>query len=86
MLKNVYNIDGKRIPSVPLWTQGINVKNATHEDFSRDKDPDTWDSIQSQINKFRLNCSMFFLNNKESLISKDSKFAREFELYDTIFT
>lgn len=84
LLKELYNIEGKKIPSVPLWTQGIDVENATHNDFTRDKDPERWDSIQHQINKFRLDCASFFLNNRRALISKDDKFARELELYDTI--
>ena len=84
ILKDVYNIEGKKVPSMPLWTQGIDVETVTHIDFTRDTDPEAWDNTTEQINKFRIDCAAHFFNTNEALISKDNNFAKEIEIYDTI--
>jgi len=83
MLKDIYDIDGKHVPSAPLWTQGIDVEKVTHTDFTRDTNPKQWDNTTKEINKFRIDCSLHFFNNNKALIEKDQQFAREIELYDT---
>ena len=84
ILKYIQDIDGKHVPSAPLWTQGIDVEKVTHVDFTRDTDPEAWDNTTEQINKFRIDCAAHFFNTNEALISKDNNFAKEIEIYDTI--
>ena len=67
------------MPSVPLWTIGIDVENATHEDFTRKTNPDLWDKTQLEINRFRLDCAA-----KYSTLLKNDKLDKEIEIYDTI--
>lgn len=78
VLQEHYNIKAKHIPSVPLWTNGIDVDNVTHTDFTRDSDPDLWDKTQLEINRFRLDCAM-----KYSALLKNDKLDTEIEVYDT---
>ena len=84
ILKDIYNIDGKHVPSAPLWTQGIDVEKVTHVDFTRDTDPEAWDNTTEQINKFRIDCAAHFFNTNEALISRDNNFAKEIEIYNSL--
>ena len=84
LLKKIYNIEGKHVPSAPLWTKGIDVEIVTHTDFTRDTNPEQWDNTTKEINKFRIDCSLHFLNNNKALIEKDQRFAKEIDIYNSL--
>jgi len=78
-LKDNYNLEAKHVPSVPHWTLGINVDRIEYEDFSRETDPELWDKIQLQMNKFRVDAAL-----KYSGLMKNDVIDREVDIYNSL--
>jgi hypothetical protein len=81
VLKEHYNIQATHIPSVPLWTNGIDVDAVSHTHFTRESDIDLWDKTQLEMNRFRSDCAV-----KYSALLKNAKLEAAIKVYNSLDT